>query len=100
MAEDNSTEGILKELAATVNALKKDIKELKTKDRERTYPYKRRRDGSDEGEGNASHDGDIGENRDGDNLDYSETENDASGPSCLPYPMKAKPFWKLPSTPA
>ena len=34
MAEDNSTKGILKELAATVNALKKDIKELKTKDGE------------------------------------------------------------------
>jgi len=81
MAEDNSTEGILKELAATVNALKMDIEELKTKDGEQTYPHKRRRHGDDEGEGNKSHDGDTGENRDGDNSDYGEIENDGSGPS-------------------
>ena len=81
MAEDNSTERILKELAAAVNALKKDIDELKTKDGERSYPHKRRRDGDDEGEDNESHDGDTGENRDGDNSDYGEIENDGSGPS-------------------
>ena len=81
MAEDNSTEGILKELAATVNALKKDIKELEMKDGERTYPHKRRRDGNNEGEGNESHDGYTGKNRDGDNSDYGEIENDGFGPS-------------------
>ena len=92
MAEDNSTERILKELAATVNALKKDIGELKTKDGERSYPHKRRRDGDDEGEDNESHDGDTGENRDGDNSDYGEIENDGSGPSRFTLSEEDKAF--------
>ena len=76
MAEDNSTEGLLKGLA--VNALKKDIEELKTKDAERTYPHKHRCDGGDEGEGNESHDGDTDKNHDGNNLDCSKMESDGS----------------------